>query len=297
MKKLLLFTLLVLMVGSMVFGEEVRDLKYPESEGLDEKIKFWEEYIDKHNKREDTNIKYTNFHRLGVNSEDIHWHFYVQFNDYVLQDEIESFLSANNIIIFKMIKKDYTKKDLTFGTEEKRFYYIYWLNVQTNSEKDIREYYELLKKEKGEDKKISYLNLNPLLEFTEGQRGQSEISLFAFYESGARYNDFPLFVHGKVAADYPADPPDSTIDIFNADVDLSTLGIDPNVVVSMLEPYSSIQDNVSNNESAQIDSISGVAVDINDSQLLRRLRTNDRFYVADTYQFSATDTIVAIAVP
>lgn len=132
------------------------------------------------------------------------------------------------------------------------------------------------------------------LEFDEGDRGQSQVSLFAFYESLDRYNDFPLFIHGKVAADYPADPPNTTIDVFNSDINLSSLSVDPNKVISMLEPYSSIQENISNNESAQINDISGTSIDIKDSQLFRRLRQNDRFYVADTYQFAATDTIVAI---
>lgn len=132
------------------------------------------------------------------------------------------------------------------------------------------------------------------IEFDAGERGQSEISLFAFYESGDRYNDFPLFIHGKVDADYSANPPDSAIDIFNADINLTSLGIDPNVVVCMLEPYNSVKDNISVNECAQINDISGVAIDVDDSQLFRRLRQNDRFYVTDTYQFAATDTIVAI---
>lgn len=132
------------------------------------------------------------------------------------------------------------------------------------------------------------------LNFTVGSRGKSESSLFAFYENENADGDFPLFVNSKITDDSPADPPNSLITDFDSVADLALLGIDPNALVCMLEPFSAIQDNVSAKECTQIDDLVGNTIDIQESQLLRRLRQNDRFYVADTYQFSAEDTIVAI---
>jgi len=132
------------------------------------------------------------------------------------------------------------------------------------------------------------------LNFTRGARSQSQASLFAFYESGSSDTDFPLFVHAKITDDNSADPPTTFIPDFDSAVNLSTAGIDPNALVCMLEPYGTIQDNIAANECVQIDGITTLNVDISDSELIRRLRIDDRFYVADGFQFSAEDTLVAI---
>lgn len=132
------------------------------------------------------------------------------------------------------------------------------------------------------------------LNFVEGSRGQTEISLFAFYESENGDGDFPLFVHSLITDDSPSDPPNSLIADFDSAIDIASLGIDPNAIICMLEAYNTVRDNISVNECAQVDSLSGLTIDIQDSELLRRLRQNDRYYVADTYQFSADDSIVVI---
>lgn len=132
------------------------------------------------------------------------------------------------------------------------------------------------------------------LGFSEGQRSASETSLFAFYENEQDDDIFPLFVNGRVTSERPASPPDSLVADFESSVDLDAAGIDPNANVCMLHPFSSIQDNASDNECVQIDSLSGLTVDIDDSQFITRLRADDRFYVADTYQLSAEDSITLI---
>ena len=132
------------------------------------------------------------------------------------------------------------------------------------------------------------------LNFVSGDRSQSQTSLFSSYETLNKFDDFPLFVNGKIAGDVTANPPDSLVGVFISDIDLSTVGIDQNEMICMLHPHSAIQDNVSAKECAQINSISGTTVDIYDSELIRRLRVNDRYYVSSPYQFNATDTIVAI---
>lgn len=141
---------------------------------------------------------------------------------------------------------------------------------------------------------VSFNDVAKGLNFIEGSRGQSEISLFAFYENETSDGDFPLFVHSRITDDTFANPSTSLIPDFDSAADLTLLGIDPNVLACMLHPYNSVKDNISAKECVQIDNISSLTVDVSDSQLIKRLRQNDRFYVADTYQFSAEDTIVAI---
>lgn len=132
------------------------------------------------------------------------------------------------------------------------------------------------------------------LGFTENSRNQSQISLFAYYESQTSDSDFPLFIHEQISDDNYADPPNSTISSFDSSVNLSALGINPNEIISFLEPLSAIQDNVSNNERTQINSFSGNTVNIYESQFVRRLRQNDRFFVASPYQFGPSDSLVII---
>jgi len=132
------------------------------------------------------------------------------------------------------------------------------------------------------------------LSLSENQRNSSENSLFAFYENESEDDIFPLFVNGLITSDRPADPPNSLIGDFDSSIDLSASGIDPNANICMLHPFSTVQDNASDNECVQIDSITGLSVNVNESQLVRRVRANDRFYVADTYQLSAEDVMTLI---
>lgn len=132
------------------------------------------------------------------------------------------------------------------------------------------------------------------LGFSENSRNQSQISLFAFYESEVSDADFPLFVHEQISNNVFADPPNSTIASFDSSVSLPSLDIEPNVMISYLQPYGAIDDSVVDNERVQVDSYSGSTVNISASQLLRRMRTDDRFFVANPYRFSAEDSIVFI---
>lgn len=148
--------------------------------------------------------------------------------------------------------------------------------------------------QEGEVFVVTFNDAAKSLNFTENTRNQSEISLFAFYESESSDSDFPLFVHENITDDTFADPPNSLISDFDSAVNLATLGIDPNVIISFLQPLSSIQDSVSDNERTQIESFSGNTVNIVGSQLLRRLRQNDRYFVANPFDFAANDSIVVI---
>lgn len=136
------------------------------------------------------------------------------------------------------------------------------------------------------------------LNFSERAVGNSIVSQFAFYESGNREGDFPLFAHSSVSADRQADPPNSLITDFDSVFNLPANGFDPNNIVCMLQPYlfsgNQINDAQADGECVQIDSLSGTNIDISESQSIRRLRTNDRYYLASPFDFGHEDSIVAI---
>ncbi|MCK4667717.1 S8 family serine peptidase, partial [Candidatus Dependentiae bacterium] len=115
-------------------------LKYPDWPGLDEKIKHWEEFINK--KNEKYKVKLTSFYRLGVKPEYIKWH-------------IEFYRISEQKI--KMLLEKYPfeicKKNKTF------------LRIKIKDEKKLSYYYNKLEEEKYL-KGVSW-GLNPLLEFSE----------------------------------------------------------------------------------------------------------------------------------
>ena len=133
---------------------------------------------------------------------------------------------------------------------------------------------------------------------TAASVGNSITSHYAFYENENSDTDFPLFVHSYINDNKYADTPNATISSFISGLNLDTFGIDYNVMVKFKNPYlysgSQIQDFQADSEQVQVSSLSGTTVNINESQLLRRLRTNDRYYIASPYDFSYNDQIIAI---
>jgi len=141
---------------------------------------------------------------------------------------------------------------------------------------------------------ITFDESGKLINFEENTRQSSQVSLFAFQVSEASDNEFPLFIHEKITDDSFSDPPNSTVSDFDSAADISSLGINPNAQVTMEEPFGLIPDNISSGESVQIDAITANNIEIDSSQLIRRLRVADRFHVADTYQFGANDGLTVI---
>ena len=128
--------------------------------------------------------------------------------------------------------------------------------------------------------------------------GESIISHYAFYESGNGDSDFPLFVHSYINDNVYADTPDSTISSFISGLNLDTLGVEYNSIIKFVNPYlysgSQIDDFQADGEEVQINSLSGTTVNIDENQLLRRLRSDDRYYIASPYDFSYNDQIIGI---
>lgn len=136
------------------------------------------------------------------------------------------------------------------------------------------------------------------LNLTAGDLGTSIESHFAFYESGAADADFPLFVHSSITNNKHSDPPNSLITDFASALDLLAQGIAPNELICFLHPYltsgSQVNDAQADNEYTQIDSLSGLTVNIEGSPFVRRLRQLDRYYVASTFNFGHNDNLVLV---
>lgn len=136
------------------------------------------------------------------------------------------------------------------------------------------------------------------LNFTPEDFATSIDSHFAFYESGSQDGDFPLFVHSTITNDRFADTPNSEILTFGSALDLAAQGISSNELIAFLHPYLTagvkVDDAQADNEYTQIDSLSGLTVNIEGSPFVRRLRQLDRFYVAGGFNFGASDNLVVV---
>lgn len=121
----------------------------------------------------------------------------------------------------------------------------------------------------------------------------SKDSLIAFYESGEIEAQFPLFLHAMVAAGSAADPIDSYISSFTSATSLA--GRDPNELIAILHPYGAIRDAQPYGESTQETLITGgTTIGLANDALVRRLRSVDRFYIANPLDFGFKDTAVVV---
>ena len=120
----------------------------------------------------------------------------------------------------------------------------------------------------------------------------SKDSLIAFYNSGTAEASLPAFFQSGISSEETGDPIDSYISNFDSAISMS--GRDPNEIIRFLRPYGS-KDDQAFNEYVQVKSIVGSTVNIPNEANLRRLRTLDRFFVADPLDFSSKDTLVVIA--
>lgn len=130
------------------------------------------------------------------------------------------------------------------------------------------------------------------LGLASGSSSQSVQSLVAFYDSNFKEAQFPLFVHSSFAAGAFADPIDSFINTVNSTISLA--GRDPNELLAILHPYGSANDAQPYGESVQETAIAGNLVGIIDQNLIRRLRSVDRYFIANPLDFGSADTAVAI---
>lgn len=121
---------------------------------------------------------------------------------------------------------------------------------------------------------------------------QSKDSLIAFYQSGENEADMPLFIHAAFASGTAADPIDSYISQVVSSISLS--GRDPNELIAFLHPYGAIRDAQPYGEYVQEKAITGATVDVEEQPDLRRVRSVDRYFLANPLDFGAQDTAVAV---
>lgn len=135
------------------------------------------------------------------------------------------------------------------------------------------------------------------LNFTAGSLGLSTTSLFGFNQTNSDPY-FPRFIHSSSASDAYADPSSSFISTFDSAIDLAALNVDPNEILCIKHPYDTlgayVQDTQSIDQCVQIDTISGVTIDIADSKTIKRIRTNDRYYLLRALDFDANDKVTVI---
>lgn len=136
------------------------------------------------------------------------------------------------------------------------------------------------------------------LNFTVGDVGTSDFSHYGFFQNNVLAGKFPLFVHSHIDSDESSDPVSSYIPDFESAVDLAALGIDPNVIVCFKHPYltlgSYIKDAQAIDQCVQVDDISGTTVSVADSKLIKRLRENDRYWLANPLDFDFNDSVIIV---
>lgn len=131
-----------------------------------------------------------------------------------------------------------------------------------------------------------------LLNLPIAKMDTSKDSLVAFYDSQDYTADFPLFIHTTFASGSAADPIDSFITSFTSSLDFSSR--DPNELIAILHPYGVIRDAQPFGEVVQEKSLAGTTVSIENESDIRRLRSVDRFFLANPLDFGHQDTAVVV---
>lgn len=128
------------------------------------------------------------------------------------------------------------------------------------------------------------------LNFTSGQTNSSSYPIVAHKDSTNVY--LPSFFHSKISSDTFASPPDSFLTNFTSDISLS--GREPDEIITFINPYGGIDDEQPDNEVVQETTVSGTAVGFTEDPDVRRLRTNDRFFLSSPLSFGSNDVMVAV---
>jgi len=160
-----------------------------------------------------------------------------------------------------------------------------YLNITTKTESDI-----------GSILIVDFNDVASALSLTKYEMSFSDTSLFGFYMNETEQAEFPLFVHSKMISEELSDIPTYITD-FTANDNLETLEVGENNLVVGLNPFASANDttdSIIKNQIVPIESINGQVVEIKDSPFFKRIRLDDRFYIANPFDFSEADSVVTI---
>ncbi|MCK4665381.1 hypothetical protein KAU33_01445, partial [Candidatus Dependentiae bacterium] len=123
-----------------------KELKYPDWPGLDEKIEKYNKLVE----GSPPELNATSLFKMGVEEEDIRWHFVITLRYKMSQNEIKN-------IIEKINKKD----GKIYKNVQNRSLYITILSMDR-----FKEYYNYLNSLKKTDKRIRSIYMNDLIEYS-----------------------------------------------------------------------------------------------------------------------------------
>jgi len=137
---------------------------------------------------------------------------------------------------------------------------------------------------------VTFDNVGGQLGFTVAQTSTSSYPIIAHQDTASAY--LPAFFHSKITSDTVAYPPDTSLTTFTSQI--SVAGREPDEIVTFLNPYGGIDDEQPDNEVVQETVIAGTSISITYDPDVRRLRTNDRYFLSNPLSFGNNDSLVAI---
>lgn len=130
-----------------------------------------------------------------------------------------------------------------------------------------------------------------LLNIPNASTDTSKDSLIAFYDSQGVDANLPLFIHSSFASDSVADPIDSYVTSLTSSISLA--GRDHNEIISFLHPYGPSRDAQMYKEYVQEKTLSGAVLGVENNNLVRRVRTIDRYFLANPLDFGSSDSAIS----
>jgi len=130
-----------------------------------------------------------------------------------------------------------------------------------------------------------------LLKFTKGQTATSEVSQFASLNSSEDFDSFPLFEHGYFDTGDYADPSADYLNVLDLD---HAYASGDNSLIKIAQKFDATKDTLPRNERLLVSAVSADSLTVLDSEFVKRIRTDDRWYALQGYDFSESDLLVTI---
>lgn len=123
----------------------------------------------------------------------------------------------------------------------------------------------------------------------------SRVNHVATYESGTTLGEIPAFMFSKVDAESYADPSSSYIGNFGVVEDFTSLTEDLNLLVKTAQPVNgSVDAQPAPRQMVQISDMSPTTLEIYNNEFYKRLRNEDKVYLAHPFDFGNKDSLTVI---
>jgi uncharacterized phage protein gp47/JayE len=133
------------------------------------------------------------------------------------------------------------------------------------------------------------------ISFVVGDSDFTKVNHTASYESGASLGEYPAFAHSSFSSESSATPSDSFLAALTSTDNLEVLGYDPNMIVRPLHAYGNINDaQAASEQVVQVSDMVGTTVTLENSVFFKRVRTNDRYFLAYPFDFGHQDSMVIV---